>query len=268
MKQTLYKTHHEFSGLSGSTLKMIAAVTMLIDHFAAGVLGRYLSMAGAASLDMNNTAAVDQWMKQNMTLYSTYYAMRMVGRMAFPIYCFLLVEGFQHTKDLKKYMNRLLCFAAFSEIPFDLLFNETVLEFDYQNVFFTLFFGMLVMAGLQWTGTHAASLGRIRTAALNMAVIAGGMFVAEFSQADYGAVGVICITALYLFRRKKIYQILAGFITFFWEMTALLAFIPIWFYNGRRGWNGKYFFYLFYPVHLLLLYLLCVALGITSYASM
>lgn len=93
-------------GLSGSTLKLIAIITMLIDHIGAAVIARLL-IAGQGS----------------EMLYKIYYAMRAVGRVAFPIFCFLLVEGFFYTGSRKKYALRLFGFALLSEIPFDLAFS-------------------------------------------------------------------------------------------------------------------------------------------------
>lgn len=254
-------------GISGSTIKMIAVITMLIDHFAAGVLGRYLSVSGIGNLDINNMAGIDQWMDQNATLYGAYNVMRLIGRVAFPIYCFLLVEGFEHTHDRKKYAMRLLLFAAVSEVPFDLVFNGKLLETGYQNVFFTLFFGFAAMTGIRWVEEHGSRAG-IFQPFLKLGVIAVCMAAAHFVKTDYAAIGVLCIVVLYLFRKKKVWQITAGCIVFLWELTAPLAFVPIGFYNGERGWKLKYFFYLFYPAHLLLLYLLCIALGVSAYPAM
>lgn len=115
-------------GLSGSTLKLIAIITMLIDHIGAAVIARLL-IAGQGS----------------EMLYKIYYAMRAVGRVAFPIFCFLLVEGFFYTGSRKKYALRLFGFALLSEIPFDLAFSGKILEFGYQNVFFTLLIGLLTI---------------------------------------------------------------------------------------------------------------------------
>lgn len=115
-------------GLSGSTLKLIAIITMLIDHIGAAVIARLL-IAGQGS----------------EMLYKIYYAMRAVGRVAFPIFCFLLVEGFFYTGSRKKYALRLFGFALLSEIPFDLAFSGKTLEFGYQNVFFTLLIGLLTI---------------------------------------------------------------------------------------------------------------------------
>lgn len=237
-------------GISGSTLKLIAVISMLIDHFAAGILGRYLGFYGRGELVY--------WWGSLDAVNRAYWIMRLIGRFAFPIYCFLLVEGFQHTRSRGKYAARLFAFALLSEIPFDLLFNGRLLEFTYQNVFFTLLLGMLTMWGYDWISKRER-LAAVCKVALYAAVIAAGMYAAHFLHTDYAARGVFCILALYVFREK--YQLFAGCIAFAWELPAPLAFIPIAFYNGRRGWNLKYLFYLFYPAHLLVLYLLCMALG-------
>lgn len=255
--------------LSGSTLKMIAVVSMLIDHFAAGILGRYLSMNGANDLDWGDMSAYEQWMEQNGALMKTYEIMRDIGRVAFPIYCFLLVEGFMHTKNQVKYALRLLLFAFISEVPFDLLFQGKAFAFSYQNVFFTLFFGMLAIMGMDWAANHNHT-SLVLKALLFCGSAGLCMAAADFMITDYGMYGVICIVVMYLFRNNKELQIAVSscsFILFLQEMAAPYAYISIALYNGKRGWNLKYFFYLFYPCHLLFLYLLSVALGISSYPS-
>ena len=95
-----------------------------------------------------------------------------------------------------------------------------------------------------------------------MAVIAAGALAAELMNTDYGYLGVLCIMVLYVLRRVKWMQITGGCLIFLWEIWAPFAFIPIGFYNNRRGLNLKYVFYLFYPLHLLILYLICVWMGI------
>ncbi len=224
----------ERPGISGSTLKMIAVISMLVDHIAAGILSRYLHMYGIGSLDTGNTAAVDQWMSRYGTLY--------------------------------RYACRLQLFAAVSEIPFDLAFNGRLLEAGYQNVFFTLFFGFVMMMGISQADL-SGRMGALPKPLFKFAVIVSCMAAAQFLRTDYGAIGVLCMAAVYLFRKKRLYQVIAGCVAFSWELTAPFAFIPVWFYNGKRGWNNKYFFYLFYPVHLLLIYLVCAALGITQYRA-
>lgn len=257
-------------GISGSTLKMIAMVSMVTDHTAAVLLGLFLMRRGIYSVWNTSPEYINELLSYGSVgvLYVAYQIMRMViGRLAFPIYCFLLVEGFEHTRDRMKYAARLLLFAAVSELPFDLLFKGSILEFSYQNVFFTLFFGVVVMMGIQAVGERFYGKPVV-SAVLTWIVIAAGMAAAQFANTDYAAIGVFCIVVIYLCRKKKVWQIIAGCIVFSWEITAPLAFVPIGFYNGRRGWKLKYFFYLVYPVHLLILYLICMALGVASYPAM
>ncbi len=250
------KPMHEWQIISGSTLKIIAVISMLTDHFAAGVLSRYMSTL--------STVDVDDLRWQN--IYTVYDKMRSFGRIAFPIYCFLLVEGFMHTRNRKKYAARLFLFALISEIPFDLLFRGKILEHTYQNVFFTLFFGMLAMIGMDWASSRK-NFPLIAKVALSCVAAAACMAAAQIACTDYAERGVFCIIALYLFRRQRKLQIAVGCSSFavsLHESYATPAFILISLYNGQRGRSLKYFFYLFYPLHLLLLYLLCMALGIAQ----
>ncbi|MCM1541958.1 MAG: conjugal transfer protein TraX [Blautia sp.] len=253
-------------GIAGSTVKIIAIVSMLIDHIGAGLLGRFIVTSGymsaMASGDLN---VITRWLMENGRLYYTYNAMRMIGRLGFPIFCFLLVEGFQRTHDVRKYAMRLGIFALISEIPFDLCFNGAVLEFGYQNVYFTLFWGLLTMIAFDWIEKKEWAAGRgLNIAAkvvFSAAALAVGAGAAHFMKTDYAATGVICIMALYVFRKKKPLQIAAGCVAFLWEVTAPLAFIPVAFYNGKRGLKMKYFFYAFYPAHLFLIWLVSMLLG-------
>jgi hypothetical protein len=196
-----------------------------------------------------------------------YRTLRNIGRIAFPIFCFLLVEGFQRTSNLKKYALRLGAFALISEIPFDLAFSSSLLEFHYQNVYFTLFLGLLTMTGCAAVETKFAENIWAKTIC-SLLVLFAGMGAAELLQTDYGMLGILCIMVLYIFRKNRLFQAVAGALSFcWWELPAVLAFIPIYFYNGKRGWKIKYFFYLFYPVHLLLLAVVCHFLGLDGVAA-
>ncbi|SHK60157.1 TraX protein [Anaerocolumna jejuensis DSM 15929] len=135
-------------GIPGSTLKLIAIFVMLIDHIAATILDRTLITRGFYNMGMGtegNAAASN-------LLNMIDGIMRMIGRLGFPLFCFLLVEGFVHTSNKRKYAIRLGIFALISEIPFDLAFSGKVFNFGYQNVFFTLLIGFLVMWGFQLVG--------------------------------------------------------------------------------------------------------------------
>lgn len=247
-------------GLDGSTLKLIAILTMLIDHVAAAFLAR-LIITGGVTESMVQQMPVLAWARDGALLYQVYTLMRKIGRIAFPIFCFLLSEGFWHTKNRRKYALRLGLFVLVSEIPFDLAFSGKALEFGYQNVFCTLFLGLLCMM-LCYEIEQKYPINPNRYKVLQVVTTLFFMGIAEVLRTDYGASGIMCIMVLYFFRFNRMQQLLAGAISFLWELPAPAAFLPIACYNGKRGWNMKYFFYLFYPVHLLLIYLMCQYIGL------
>lgn len=257
-------------GTSSAILKNIAVVTMLIDHIGAVIVIRLLIQNGLYE-SMVNQEAYLAWKEQHFGLYGMYMAMRIIGRLAFPIYCFLLVEGFRWTHDVKKYLGRMFLFALLSELPFDLAFSGKVWNPAYQNVFFTLFLGLLTITGMRLVEQHFAGTEirkRFLRVGLDAVIVIAGCVLALVLKTDYNFRGVMAIVILYLFRNRKKAQICAGVVVFLLmdglEMFAAISFILIWFYNGTRGRQNKYFFYFFYPVHLLLLWLLCVAMGIAG----
>lgn len=230
-------------GFSGSTLKLIAIITMFIDHIGAVIVERMLYVTG-------NTGNFTYEQMQNLD-----NILRGIGRLGFPLFCFLLVEGFMHTRNIRRYALRLLLFAFVSELPFNLAFTGQLFYSGYQNVFFTLFIGLLTMWGCRLI-EEKTHFHVVLQYGLGIFVVIMGAWFAELLQTDYAGIGVLCIMALYLFRKNRPLQVLAGALSFCWEIPAPLAFLPVAFYNGRRGLKMKYFFYIFYPVHLLVLYLI------------
>ncbi|MFA9465446.1 MAG: TraX family protein [Velocimicrobium sp.] len=232
-------------GLSGSTLKLIAIVTMLIDHTAAVILEPLLHYQNGVIIKDN--------------LYLADQIMRATGRIAFPIFCFLLVEGFFYTKSRVKYAIRLTVFAIISEVPFDLAFTKQAFYMSYQNVFFTLLIGLLMMMGIQYGRDHILpriTKGRNICALLMQTVIfLLAAVLADVLRTDYGFWGIIAIFVMYILRFNRLYMCLCEALYFmsFEAPTVVLSFLPIFFYNGKRGLNLKYIFYVFYPAHLLIL---------------
>lgn len=240
---------------------------MFIDHVGAAFLGRIIVGFDTLSHAAESHAVFKAlpWMLEWDKLISVYYTTRYIGRIAFPIYCFLLVEGFKRTRDVGRYALRLGIFAIVSEIPFDLCFNASIIEFTYQNVFFTLFIGLITMIAVDRAGGHKWSenimADRICRYFFAAAFTVAGIAAAELLSTDYAGTGVMCVMVLYFFRNRRVAQAVAGAVAFSWEITAPLAFLPILAYNGKRGLKLKYFFYAFYPVHLLLIYIVCVIMG-------
>lgn len=222
-------------GLSGTALKLLACVTMLIDHIGASCIEAGVGTAANCPVGL---------LKMDPVL-------RLIGRLAFPIFCFLLVEGFLHTHDVKQYLRRLLLFGAVSEIPFDMAFFREPFYGGHQNVYWTLALGVIAVAAMQ---RSQDAVGRLTWQGGAAAVACA--LAAELAATDYGAIGVALIAALYLTRNSRTQQSILGAGMMLFERTAPLAFVLTWFYNGQRGrcpqW-AKWAFYLFYPVHLMVL---------------
>ena len=226
-------------GLNGAVLKWIAMLSMLTDHFAAVFFD-------------------SSWRAGRLIFrYDVYLLLRGVGRLAFPIYCFLLVEGFLHTRNIKKYLLRLLVFGLISEIPFDLAFHNSCFYWEYQNVYFTLLLGLLAMT--LWDRSTRGDWRQcgVWRVLLGLLFIAAAAVLAWAGKTDYGAWGVLVIAALYLFRKNEWARaaaaegLLAAASTL--ELVSVVDFVLLHFYNGERGRQMKYLFYVFYPAHLLLL---------------
>lgn len=295
--------------VNGLTLKIIAAVCMFIDHLGASVLERYI---------MNNPAS--SWM------YIADQILRGIGRAAFPLYCFLLVEGFMHTGNLKKYILRLAVFAVISEIPFDLIRFTSLTEptsivgrdsaaaaalsdlsqqtdiltvfralLQHQNTMFTLLLGLLtisVLRAIRTLGTveptpaagteNDSKPNRSQAIILSMfrdkympIVFSGvsvmiGLALAWFVKGDYGMYGYLAIVVLYQLTRAGITPALSIALAVMLlacrssdSLYALWLIIPLRLYTGARGpytRKTQFFFYWFYPAHLLLLALTCLLL--------
>lgn len=227
---------------SGSQLKWIAIVAMLLDHTAKIIFFQSsLTMAIPYAVEPSPLIEFSQLM---------FPIFIMIGRLAFPVFCFLLVEGFIHTSNTKKYLIRLFLFALVSEIPYDLAFSHQLIDLQNQNVFFTLLIGLLVIIALEKLRDHS-----IKNGVLSVIVVGTGIFSAEWLQTDYGGwIGILLIVVLYLFRELLLLKCILGAMVLLQNSWfGLIAFIPIYFYNGTRGKQWKYFFYWFYPVHLLIL---------------
>lgn len=239
-------------GISGSTLKIIAMFCMFLDHIGAALLEPLLYARGFTP---NLTPeAFDTLLADNYALYFTTSILRTIGRAAFPIFCFLLIQGFCNTHSRLKYARNLFLFALISEVPFDLAFNGAPLELSSQNVFFTLVIALaaLCLIDLVTQTTYSTLVQALLTLAVTLTACA----LAQTLHTDYGAFGILAITVMYLLRTQKVTCALAGCLILTLldpsEYFALLCLIPIRLYNGTRGISLKYLFYAFYPLHLLL----------------
>ena len=200
-----------------------------------------------------------------------------IGRIAFPIYAFLIVEGYFHTKDLKKYVKRLFLFAVLSEIPFNLAMGSRIFYPIHQNVLWSF----LISIGLIHWNEKARISGKRwkQMIVLEISVVLGSV-AGLLTMVDFYHAGILSVLAFYVTRNMSRIkyplqllflwyinaEILGGYtyeVTMFGQLffverqsLALLALIPIWAYKGVQGpyHRGiKYLYYFFYPVHLLIL---------------
>lgn len=253
----------QYKLLSGNALKRIAMVIMFIDHIGGSLLYR-LMRGGSFEV-------------QDIQLWNRIFTyIRVIGRSALPVFCFLLVEGFKQTHSVRRYAGRLAVFAIISEVPFDLAFYTpdplSVSGFltncmKHQNIFLTLLIGLLTIWAMDtaWKHTEAFLIKRKWNTNLQNLVhlliivifAASGGLAGYFGKVDYGWRGILVIVVLYVFYYERGLASLAGYaVLFSKDANSLPGFLLVQLYNGKRGKGNKYLFYLFYPVHLLMIYLL------------
>ena len=246
-------------------LKIIAIISMLIDH---------------TTVALYEVIPGDMW--------DIYDVGRWIGRTAFPLFCFMIVEGYYHTRNKWRYLGSLIFLAIISEIPFDALIanNGFVLEYSSQNVFFTLALGLFAIIIIDGVNEKVENiyLSKILQLAAVLVILVSSLQMS----ADYGIVGVVLILFIYYFEKMqaglakinekfasdKTKFVLAGIAVLIWlvsydflagrvsESFGFPAVVLIMLYNGQRGSYKipKYVFYFFYPVHLIVLFLIRKAL--------
>jgi len=268
------------SGFPANFLKIFAALTMLIDHAAVTLVyaklakfPEYLSLVFStdATQEQINAIPIDY-----LNLYSTYTVMRLVGRIAFPLFAFLIFEGFMHTSDYKRYLIRVGLCALVAEIPFNLIVSTSATIYgitnvstsvfypQHQNTVFTLLLGLFMLYGMKRFETDVLNpKAAFKQWLGQLLCVVVACILSVLLRTDYSYIGILFIAMLFFFRTNKKLQILFGCIVFLsTNIASLLAFVPIAMYNGHiiRSKKFKYFFYIFYPAHLLLLYLISLAM--------
>jgi len=195
---------------SGVQLKYIAFLSMLIDHV--------------------NKALMYPLLTENGFLRYVSDVFDILGRIAFPIFMFFLVEGFFKTRNRFKYLLYLIVFGIISEIPFD-LFQSAVQIFWFP---------------------------------VSIIIVITTCLLSMIWGLDYEYHGILIAYFFYIFRNNPILSIVGGYLSIIKTPWALLGFGLTLTYNGERGKQNKILNYLFYPVHLLILGLLrlCFKIGI------
>ena len=217
---------------SGSALKVIAVLSMFIDHVGCHLVDKKMVLLQLGS--------------HKLLLYRL---MRDLGRFAFPIFCFLLIEGFLHTRSKVRYGVSLAALAVISEIPYNLEHSGT-LFYEGQNVFFTLTLGFLGLCAIERFQKRPW---------ICLLSILGMAVVSIYLNADYNISGFAFILLLYALRKNELLRIFTALLLNNFRFV-MVSFIPTSLYNGKRGFiKGpflKYLFYFIYPAHILVIYLI------------
>lgn len=247
--------------LRSDVLKIIAMVFMLIDHIGSIIVERIYF----------NTSDYDAAMR----LYHLDVVLRSIGRIAFPIFCYQLVMGFDYTKNRVAYVRNLFIFALISEIPFDLMGKGVFFDFSHQNTIFTLLIGAILISIFE----------RYHNPAIMVSATVALSAFAYFCHTDYGAKGILLIAIIYFFKNNKVLLVELGPALFMlvifvvtllteknmhatvkyceFECYAILAFFLMYLDNGERRF-GKWFKrlgYWFYPAHMLVIYFVSLAIS-------
>lgn len=232
-------------------LKIIAIICMTIDH-----IGVSLGLIYDGGFYLSGFMSMD-----------TYNSLRIIGRIAFPIFCYLIVEGLYHTKDVLNYIVRLLVFALISQIPFSLMTRRTPFQFrENLNVYFTLALGLITIAAID----YFKELQKKGIFNKPVFFITSGVIVlclttfADTIRTDYAGFGVWVIVIFYVFKDRPLLTFIALYLTTYHmstqtELYALWAMVPILLHNHQKGPSLKYVFYLYYPLHMLVLYFISQA---------
>ena len=234
------KKKYAFQVLDGTMLKIIAMVSMVFDH-------------------------VGDVFFPNATW------MRIIGRLAMPIFSFCVAEGYHYTRDKNKYLRRLSLFALISETPFDLAFFGKV-GTGHQNIMLTFFIAVLALmiydAITEGAGPFAKMKKTVRTVLGVVGVLLMGI-LALVLKADYSIFAVLSVFIFYVLRSKPYPIPQAGGVAFLAATRTMgiyaytgLSLIPLLLYNGKKGKGLKWLFYLFYPGHLLLIFIVRTILGL------
>lgn len=229
--------------LTGAQLKAIAILSMLADHI--------------------NKALIYPNLVSNSGFFATISdVFDILGRIAFPLFCFLLVEGYFKTRSRKRYLLRLLIFGVLSEVPFDMFTTASFLNGNWNNVMFTLAFVLMTIWSIDVLKGKMQKLPKSLWYFVSLMIVILMCIAAMYLSLDYEYHAILIGYFFYLFHDVPLLAIPFTYASIYTEPWALLGFGLTLTYNGRRGKQHKMLSYWFYPAHLLILGVLRMCLGI------
>lgn len=229
---------------NASQLKVLAMFSMLIDHVNKVLIGPYLTGQPGSLAYISSLFDI-------------------LGRIAFPLFAFFIVEGFFKTHNRLKYLMRLLLFAAISEIPFDLFMSYQLWNPNANNVLWTFIIGFCLIWVSDCLVTAAKTPWRKVGAGIIIAILLViSCLIAMLASTDYEHFGVLIIFAFYLFYNQPWIASVVGLGVLYKEWWAFLGFLAVLSYNGERGQQNKWLAYCFYPAHLLIIGIVRQILGV------
>lgn len=229
--------------LSGAWLKLIAILSMLIDH-------------------VNKALIYPNLVSNDGILTTVSNIFDIIGRIAFPLFCFLLVEGFFKTRCRKKYLLNLLIFGVISEVPFDMFTTASFFNMDWNNVMFTLAFVLITIWIIDILKEKMHKMPKALWYFTSFIIVIIMCIAAMYLSLDYEHHAILIGYFFYLFHDVPLLAIPFGYASMYTQPWALLGFGLTLTYNGKRGKQNKMLNYWFYPAHLLILGILRLCLGI------
>lgn len=226
--------------LNAAQLKWIAMISMLLDHIDKGIL--------------TNLIVLKNYSPWWITAMSSVFGI--LGRIAFPIFLFLLVEGYLHTRNRRNYLLYLLGFGILAEVPYDMFETGTFYDSNCQNMYFTLALALATLWLIGWIRTKLPKIWILFAIAIG---IASG-FIASLLALDYHFYGILIPILLYIFIDFRIIGSGLSYLLVLKDPWCCLGFLTINVYNGERGKINKWFCYLFYPIHMLIIGLIRIYL--------
>ena len=221
----------KFQIFNGAQLKYIAFISMLIDHANNALITPLLDGQGFL-LHLSNLFSI-------------------LGRIAFPIFVFFIVEGFFKTRSRKKYLLTLLVFGLISEVPFDMFTSKTFFDPYWNNMMFTLALCLITIWMIDSLKEKISN--KIVWHIVSIVVVAISSAVAMALSLDYDYHAIIVAYLFYIFYDRPVLGAALGYLSIIKELYSFFGFGIVLTYNGERGRQYKWFNYLFYPVHILIL---------------